>query len=433
MRIIFLLFLILKNFNAHAIYFQNNNIDTEKVAVMDFIMYYEVEHYFSLRLQKAVKFMKEVVLKSSNALKALESLIKKAQRGHQDSRILLSYLYFDKQFADQMASDYKSYFADIPWNDRIQKSIHSLFYRQNGEKTYEAYFIEALKNYFQIKSISNSVKILESLAKSLYLFNQVKDSGIQEYKFFWAFITLDFHYSGMRMTFSNQDSFADQNIKEAKSFILQLAKRGYIPAQYLQGFIDVADKHIGEALYWFERTRKWENHKLANFIILAIIYKYFKKNQEFAKSFLEAAIYENDIKILKPDLLDIYILENNVPFVLRVAEEILRDYTIYPKKTIFPTLTLMGLLLNENGESSKGNVLENSISAEADTFLTRVGVKDFPVSEGQPKDIFAKGRPDHFVQQTLSDRQINKAQKTAAQHISFELLQSNEACRILFH
>ena len=325
-------------FKTQAITVSAESVSGES-PLINYRIQYEVEHYLYFILTEAQSDFKER-LKKSDSAKVLKHLLAQAQKGDIESQRLLSFWLLDKQLMGEGFLGYKSYFQEIPGNKQIQKKIHSLFYDQG--RTATAHFIEALKNYLHIKRSPPEERV-ELLRIAFMAFRKARTSPIREFGFLWAFVVLDYHNVGL--------SSSEDSVRTAKNLVFRLAQNDYAPAQYFQAFLNIKENNVESAMYWLEKSFQAVHNK-GGFILLSAIYMYYQKDQEKAKKFLKKAIYEQHIYILNPLLLDIYMKEKKDTLALKLAKEIVQNYSNFPDKVnVFAFNVILAILsqdLNKN-------------------------------------------------------------------------------------
>ena len=314
----FLLFFV--SFKAQAITVSAESISREK-PLINYKVQYEVEHYLYFVLTEAqASFTK--LLENSDSKKILQTLLDQAQKkGDIESQRLLTFWLLDKQLMGIKSLGYKSYFPEMPGDEQIQRKIHSLFYDQG--RTAAAHFIEALKKYLYIKKSPPSERV-EFLRLVLKSFRKAKNSPIREFGFLWAFVVLDYHSVGL--------SAGADNVRAAKSLVFRLAHTGYAPAQYFQALLSLKENNMESTVYWLEKSFQSIPNK-GGFILLSVIYRYYQKDQKKTEQFLEKAIYEEHLYILKPLLMEVYLKAKKDFLALKLAKEVLQDYSSYPNGT----------------------------------------------------------------------------------------------------
>ena len=404
MKKLFLILLFFVSFKAKAISVSVKEISTEQFV--NYIVLYEVEHYLFTTMEE-VRESLNLSVRNSDAAIALKKLIDQAKKGDRNSRRLLLYLLFDKQMAREFPFDYKSYFEYIPWDQKTQDEAQSLFYGKR--KTYGAYFIEALRKYFYIKvrPQSDSLEIYDFFHRSLVDFHKARDSKIKDFGFLWAFLILDYHYSGLPM--------GEENIREAKNLLLNLARENYVPAQYLQAFINIKENNIEKALYWLEKSFLSIDQR-GGFILLSALYKYYQKNRRKAKNFLRQAIYEHNVDILKPDLMNIYLLEKKDSFALQLAKEVVQDYQKYP---LVVNLFAFNIIISILSQDLKKNISEVLLWH----YKLQMFSKKYNVIVENQENMFLN------VKRQASSKQIARAKKKAKREMSLSSIWNRTGSR----
>ena len=350
--------------------------------ITNYTFQYQTSNFFYQTMTRQNKRLSEFLGKNPNSTSLLD-LIEKAKQGDKNIREALVYLFFDKWMEKQFFKNEKGYFKNIPWNENIKQKIHSLFWN-NPENSPESSFLNSLMSYYKIKTTYNSLtvqKLTEDFARSL---NQSKGGGFKSFDYFWAFKILDEFYNNnfpllMYTTSTVKKRAISKEVSKAKQIINTLANNNYIPAIYLNAFIDLKENNFSkknpqkslkkivsslQKIYNSETILDTNNKtRLIITNLLGILHHYYLKDHIKAQKFYKEAIYQNDFLNLKPALLDSYISTNNYQLAVTIAQEIFKDWIKNQNNYPIEYIINMSYFISSTLYKGLGNVTKQPFEA----------------------------------------------------------------------
>ena len=312
---------------------------------------FEVSYQMAAHLQlKMLEIKKTIETAWGQPLNkiSLQDILEKAQQGDQNSKWLLTYLYLDKQLKYRNTKYFSPNFEDITVTKEDMKDIRDFL--QKTSRPYEWEFIEGWTAIFSLQDSRHiKEKRKEYLNKGFSHFLKASKGKYKEFSFSLAFFILE--------TQSSPTTIETPSVQKAKNTVLRLAEKGYPPAQYLQGLMELQNNNLHSALHWFEKS--YASNFLREACSIVIGWFYMQANDSSkAIPYLKTAIYKYNKDALKPKLFFAYINQEQVPEAFKVAKEIAENYTRF---SLDINLMSMNFIISTlfKGEGVKKNWLES--------------------------------------------------------------------------
>ena len=308
---------------------------------------YQMAAHLHLKMLEIKKTIETTWGQTLNKI-SLQDILKKSRQGDQNSTLFLTYLYLDKQLKDRNTKSFPSHFEDITLTEEDTRSIRDFL--QETPTPYEWEFIEGWTAVFSLQdSLHIKEKRKEYLNKGFSHFLKAGEGKYKEFIFSWAFFIIK--------TQSSPTAIETLLVQKAKNTVLRLAEKGYPPAQYLQGLMELQNNNIHSALHWLGKASTNNFQKEACSILLGWFYMYVNDSSK-AIPYLKTAIYKYNKDALKPKLFFAYINQKQVPEAFRVAKEIAENYT---KFSIHMSLMSMNFIISTlfKGEGVERNWIES--------------------------------------------------------------------------
>ncbi|MCY4512780.1 MAG: hypothetical protein OXB86_03745 [Bdellovibrionales bacterium] len=302
------------------------------------ILNYPISEYLSFGMQQIQNVFESFWKRPLHEV-PLKELLQKSEQGDVVSKLALTYLYLDKELKNQNGKWYAPFFSEKELTEEEFNSIRD-FLRESSQP-YEWYFIQGWLSYFSFwdRTHEKSERMV-NLQKSFVRFLKAKEVRNGEFEFLWAsfVIEMESHYN-----------FGDSHIEEAKSIVLDQAKRGYAPAQYLQGIVDWRSGDDQSTLQWLKKAFENNFKRASCSAAIGLIY-YAMGDFKGAAPYLELAVHEYGHEYLKPELMVTHYHLDQLSQSFPLAKEIGENYTKFPmEKSMSSIIFLMGFYFDGDG------------------------------------------------------------------------------------
>ena len=278
---------------------------------------YWIKDYLHYEMLDVINAMETAFGRELNEI-SVSDVVEKAGRGDSAAERFLIYFYIENFFhrknLREVGDGAGGYFQDMEVTSENMSSAQNFFRGKRAASDFMEGLLGILLMKGDFQLIEQSPQIVE---RSFFLLSRAKESGEREFQFVWAFLRLEFR----AFVRSNDE-------EEAEKTILSLAREGYPPAQYIQGFLSLMDDDMDSAVGWFQKSRERNYQREASTVFLGEILAFMSDHR--SEMYLREAVYDYHFEKLKPHLFQACMEQDKIVPAFHTAREIAENYTKYP-------------------------------------------------------------------------------------------------------
>ena len=260
-------------------------------------------------------------------------------KGGGENRARLIYIYLDQWL--MLGEGYISNFDEIHLTKEDLNKIKVLF------SASELHIVESLISLW--KTRYHPVQAFHSF---LWDLSKIRESKHQEFEFLWAFLMIEAqvvsHFFPGRVDPDLLPEMANNPssiFRKARSMVRKFAKKGFVPAQHLEGFMNmIFYRDLNAALIQIEQSYHNDYRKETGSVLLGVFYRKLYPNRPGkVEAYLKEAIYTHAYRThnylsLKGELLEWYIETGRSDAAFQIAREIAENFTDFSIHTFLQSM-----------------------------------------------------------------------------------------------
>ena len=428
------LLIFIGGLNSQAVIITGKSITENTVS--NYIIYSETEHLIINRMEEIKNRMTK---DQTDVNTAFNELIEKAKKGSEQSFSWLIYIFMEKhlkKYAKKKSIPYDPVFSEIHFDTQTDDKLRALIYDSNSKWNGENFILPILNYMFLNLEKNINPQSLHTFKEILDRASLFKDSPIKDFKFFWASLILQYskewqtadphiqanqNRKSLLSSFEHIMGISEEDKKLAKKVIVDLAEDNYKPAQHLISLIYILEKKFDKALPLLEKNK--DRFPKSSYTLLPLIYRDVKKDIKTAEALFKTAIYEKQLTVLKPELINIYLSLQKYEEILKILKEMIdeKDRNIFSDELLLNSFEFMiGILLESQNKNKYQQAFHYNLRLQIFAEQLNISLEGGKAIEDKIKSQLSEKEMESIKNEVLKNIELQLVRQTYFPQASIE-------------